>query len=369
MSTLCDRLLLFAISILLIVKNQVDYVMVCLILAVIITETMIMYVRQKKTVLFICVVFLIVSFFVPKLTAFYPLLVYECVLSSIYPVIPVQFLLAVLTYVEKFEYRILSKEIYGVLIFMVMGIVWGIKAKKAYDLSEKVHNLQDEESYLLQKNKKSHEELVIKQDTEIHAATLAERNRIAREIHDHVGHMLSRSILQLGAILAINKEEKMKAPLNDLKITLDTAMNNIRESVHDLKDDSVDLEYMVKDMVKQYDNLTIEIDYDMSPYLSKELKYCLVAIIKESLTNTIKHSDSTRVIIVMREHPALYQILIEDNGSKSKEAIKALENVFGKHGIGLENIRERVNAFQGNVRFSGDNGFKIFISIPKKQRG
>ena len=56
----------------------------------------------------------------------------------------------------------------------------------------------------------------------------------------------------------------MKAPLNDLKITLDTAMNNIRESVHDLKDDSVDLEYMVKDMVKQYDNLTIEIDYDMT---------------------------------------------------------------------------------------------------------
>ena len=62
---------------------------------------------------------------------------------------------------------------------------------------------------------------------DIHAATLKERNRIAREIHDHVGHMLSRSILQLGAILAINKDEKLDIPLRGLKDSLDTAMNNI----------------------------------------------------------------------------------------------------------------------------------------------
>ena len=45
------------------------------------------------------------------------------------------------------------------------------------------------------------------QDYEIYLATLKERNRIAREIHDNVGHMLTRSILQLGALSVINKDE------------------------------------------------------------------------------------------------------------------------------------------------------------------
>ncbi len=51
-------------------------------------------------------------------------------------------------------------------------------------------------------------ELLEKQDNEIYLATLRERNRIAREIHDNVGHMLSRSILQVGALATICKEEK-----------------------------------------------------------------------------------------------------------------------------------------------------------------
>ena len=143
-----------------------------------------------------------------------------------------------------------------------------------------------------------------------------------------------------------------------MKDTLDTAMNNIRESVHDLKDDALDLEYMVNDIIKEYKMLEIEFDYDMGNYLSKEIKYCFVAIVKEALTNTVKHSDGNKVSIVMREHPALYQMYIHDNGAA--KVINA-----DKTGIGLENMRERVAAFNGNVRFSNENGFKIFISIPK----
>ena len=52
-----------------------------------------------------------------------------------------------------------------------------------------------------------------KQDYEIYLATLRERNRIAREIHDNVGHMLSRSILQMGALITIHKEEPLHGQL------------------------------------------------------------------------------------------------------------------------------------------------------------
>ena len=79
------------------------------------------------------------------------------------------------------------------------------------------------------------------QDYEIYLATLKERNRIAREIHDNVGHMLTRSILQLGALSVINKDETVGEAINDLSGTLNTAMTSIRSSVHDLHDDSIAL--------------------------------------------------------------------------------------------------------------------------------
>ena len=69
-----------------------------------------------------------------------------------------------------------------------------------------------------------------KQETEVHLATLKERNRIAREIHDNVGHMLSRSILQLGALKALNHDSSLSAPLSELHKTLNTAMDSIRTS-------------------------------------------------------------------------------------------------------------------------------------------
>ena len=106
--------------------------------------------------------------------------------------------------------------------------------------------------------------------------------------------------------------------------------------------------------------LELDLDYDMGKYASKDLKYCVVAIVKEALTNTVKHSDATNVKIVLREHPAIYQLLIEDNGNTVKD------KHFDKTGIGLDNMRERVAAFRGNILFTHENGFRIFISIPKE---
>ena len=103
------------------------------------------------------------------------------------------------------------------------------------------------------------------QDNEIHLATLKERNRIAREIHDNVGHMLTRSLLQSGALIVINKDEQLREPLESLKSTLDSAMTSIRESVHDLHDDSIDLKKVIEDSISSVDSrFTVMLDCDVS---------------------------------------------------------------------------------------------------------
>lgn len=358
MTSFLDRVVLFLLSILMFDFNQVDYVTVCLILVVIIMESIIIYFEDKRVWYIILSVFVVLSFIMPQISVFTPLMLYEVVRRRLLIFVPIHIVVFYVTYISSFSGENMLKEVCYSLIFIFTGIFVGGKTHIELEMKNKIYSMRDEQSYLEMKNRQSKEEIIKKQDYEIHAATLTERNRIAREIHDHVGHMLSRSILQLGAILAINKDENMAIPLRGLKDTLDTAMNNIRESVHDLKDDALDLEYMVNDIIKEYKMLEIEFDYDMGNYLSKEIKYCFVAIVKEALTNTVKHSDGNKVSIVMREHPALYQMYIHDNGAA--KVINA-----DKTGIGLENMRERVAAFNGNVRFSNENGFKIFISIPK----
>ena len=61
--------------------------------------------------------------------------------------------------------------------------------------------------------------------------------------------------------------------------------------------------------------------------------------------------------IYLNEHPAFYQLIIKDNGSY------IIYN--NDNGIGLQNIRDRVTALNGSLNISVDDGFRIFISIPK----
>ena len=200
-----------------------------------------------------------------------------------------------------------------------------------------------------------------KQDYEIRLATLNERNRIAREIHDSVGHMLSRSILQTGALLAINRDDRVNEHLLGLKDTLSQAMDSIRESVHDLHDDSVDLSVQITALIKKFAFCPVTLDYDMESDVVKEVKYCFLAVVKEALNNIMKHSNATKASITLREHPALYQLIIRDNGTTASQPRQS-------DGLGLHNMAERVEALGGHFRVTFQDGVTLFLSIPKEVR-
>ena len=226
-----------------------------------------------------------------------------------------------------------------------------------YDrLDHAFHHSQDdsrERNLLLSEKNKSLQE---KQNYEIYAATLKERNRIAREIHDNVGHVLSRTILLVGAIKTMHKESSLDPLLNSLDDSLNSAMDSIRNSVHDLHDESVNLEDVIRSLIREFTFCPIEFQFDMGKEVPKEVKYCLISILKEALANIIKHSNATLVKVTVREHPALYQMRIEDNGNSA--------GTMGA-GIGLINMQDRVHALNGNFQIMTDQGFQIFITIPK----
>lgn len=225
------------------------------------------------------------------------------------------------------------------------------------ELQKEFIRIQDDDREYNRMLKLKNRYLIEKQDAQVYSATLKERNRIAREIHDNVGHLLSRALIQTGAVIAVSRDEQTKPLLLSIKETLDCAMNNIRNSVHDLHDESVDLEQTVREMTEKAEGYTVSYEYDMSQDLPRELKYCIISIVKEALSNVTRHSDADRVKLLLREHPAFYQILIQDNG-------KCVHPGDGT-GIGITNMRQRVETFGGTIDIRTENGYRIFIHIPK----
>lgn len=248
------------------------------------------------------------------------------------------------------------------LFGMLLSLLLCYRTTRLAVLEQELIQTRDtsEEVKLLLQEKNKH--LCENQDYEISLATMKERNRIAREIHDNVGHLLTRSILQVGAICVLNKDEVQRESLESLKDTLSNAMTTIRNSVHDLHDDSIDLHILLKEALQplQQDyHVTCELDFSNS--ISQNVKLCFLGIVKEAVANVIKHSNADRVELIIREHPAFYQLLFCDNGTKQK-ATSVLSS-----GIGLSNMQERAAGVGGIISFTpSPSDFKIFVSVPKK---
>ena len=235
------------------------------------------------------------------------------------------------------------------------------QSRQCEKLAEEYRKIRDDSMELNLKLKEKNQNLLKNQDYEIYTATLKERNRIAREIHDNVGHMLSRAILMVGAMKAVNREGNLEEPLEQLEGTLHTAMTSVRESVHDLHDDSVNLKEVLLSLTEANTFCPVSLSYDMGYVIPREVKYSFIAIVKEALSNIAKHSKADRVDIVVREHPGLYQLIIEDNGCGAKET-----DGEEKTGIGIRNMQDRVAALGGRIQITAEKGFSIYITVPKE---
>lgn len=308
---------------------------------------------EKTYRLAILLAYAAASFFLPQLLLFLPAVTYALAASRHFPA-------AAFCILSLLRYCIPGQAV--LFLFILLGCLIAVllfslnHAYQTLDLQfRRTRDDTTELNLLLQQKNQS---LRDKQDYEIYAATLRERNRIAREIHDNVGHLLTRSILMTGALKAVNKEPCLIPSLDQLEDTLSSAMNNIRSSVHDLHDESVNMEEAVKNLISEFTFCPVKLDYDITSAVPRDIKYGFISILKEALSNIMKHSNASSVHIIMREHPALYQLLIEDNGNPEKSLTSS--------GIGLINMKDRIRSLNGNIQFNNDHGFRIFITVPRE---
>jgi signal transduction histidine kinase len=197
-------------------------------------------------------------------------------------------------------------------------------------------------------------------------ATVQERNRIAREIHDSLGHSLTGFNLHLEAALRLlqSDPEEAKQLLLEAKQLGSAALKDVRESVSALRSDPLEgrsLELAMRSLVEEFQRssriasqLVIDDLIDSDRYISLQLKTIIYRIVQESLTNISKHSEASFVSIDCQVRNQNLEVTIEDNG-------KGFDPDRNMSGFGLQGMRERVLAVSGNLEIetSRGNGCKI----------
>lgn len=212
-------------------------------------------------------------------------------------------------------------------------------------------------------------DLADRQDYEVELATLAERARIAREIHDNVGHQLTRASLQTEALRVVHAGEPgVAADFADVKHTVDEALQLVRSSVHALNDNAANLSVQLERIVKgarSDGGPQIELEV-LAEHAPANVANCFAAILREALSNTIRHARAQNVTVRCMEHPSFYQLIVTDDGTGATKT-----NSRGiAEGMGLGSMRERVEALGGTFTAgprAGAPGWRVFATVPKQQ--
>ena len=203
----------------------------------------------------------------------------------------------------------------------------------------------------------------IKRMTEIE-----ERNRLAREIHDTLGHALTGIVVNAdaGKILFDAAPEEAKARFDVIGQTARQGLEDVRRSIRALRPDALesrDLESALEKMIENFRETTgADIRYEQEAgklLLAQDEEVTVYRIVQEGMTNAIRHGKATQINLIIDRKDRNLRVRIFDNGVGMQGK---------KTGFGLNYMEERVELLKGSLRYGnredGSRGFFLEAEIP-----
>ena len=187
--------------------------------------------------------------------------------------------------------------------------------------------------------------------------SLRERNIMAQKLHDHLGHRITSSIMQLEVTketLGKNNEMSMKYLLSAME-NLRVGMEEIRTVLRNVKpkDRIITIENIKKLLLEFQYNSGIKTHFHLEGEVEKLGVKRLIVIeenIKEALTNALKYSKASQINVSILIYNKVARIEIKDNGQGSSNI---------KKGLGLIGMEERLEKINGNMKIDGSDGFTL----------
>ncbi len=225
------------------------------------------------------------------------------------------------------------------------------------------------------KREKQLQQAIIKQREEatinILTAEEKERKRIAADLHDGVGQLITAAWLNLQVMEKQQVNEEQKELLTKTTLLVGESCKEVRQVSHNMMPNALlkkGLLNAIKEFTQQIDKSVISISLQaegLHTELNSITETILYRVVQECVNNSIKHAAATELDISIHNSEKGIDVLIEDNG-------KGFNTNFiseGKEGLGLQNIRSRISFLKGTVHWdsSPGNGTVVAIHIPPNQ--
>lgn len=189
---------------------------------------------------------------------------------------------------------------------------------------------------------------------------LEERNRLARELHDTVGHTFTSVIMGMDAVAYLMEQapDKAAAKLEVLRKVTRTGLDEVRRHIHEIAppDEGGTLSQQLGHLANEFavhtgtqvrsQTLGEEIE------LPKQVQLTLTRCLQESLTNAKRHGQATAVRVTLAYLPDEVRLVVEDDGIGSGDI---------QTGFGLSAMKERLSALQGTLRVNGEPGKGVTV--------
>ena len=243
----------------------------------------------------------------------------------------------------------------NIVVFMISLLFYILSA-----ITER-HRIEEELRMAFQANRELNSYLALSEKI----AEDRERKRIAREIHDTLGHALTGISAGIDAVkvLVDIDTNRAKEQLNNVSVVVRDGIRDVRGSLNKMRPGALEnntlKEALIK-IIREYEaisNLEIHLLYEWDNIDLDIAKEDIVfRVIQESITNSVRHGHAKTIWIELLEEEEAYVMTIQDDGVGFDELY---------YGYGLKQMQERLMIIGGSVRFENRDGFYTHIKIPK----
>lgn len=196
--------------------------------------------------------------------------------------------------------------------------------------------------------------LRLAQDEVRHLAAVAERERIARDLHDVLGHTLSLIVLksQLASRLAGRDPERAAREIRDVEQVSRKALAEVREAIRGYRGTLEDEIARARSLLRAA-GIHAEVSVQLLP-MHRAAEEALALALREAVTNTVRHAEASHCTVRISAEDGACTLVVADDG---RGGIRA-------EGQGLRGMRERVEALGGRVAWECRGGTTLTITLP-----
>jgi signal transduction histidine kinase len=224
------------------------------------------------------------------------------------------------------------------------------------------HNLQAKEIEILHQQKQT---MLQQQEIEQLKAMMKgeerERSRLARELHDGIGGMITAIKMNMGRVIRKEGPAIRSEALTEIMQMLEDTSSEVRKTAHNLMPDVL-VRHALPDALTIFcDHIDEELPTELScegdfSLLDKATELMIYRTVQELIQNIIKHASATRAAIQLYIFEGRLSLTVEDNGT----GFDASEQ---HHGFGLENLRYRIAALHGDLAITSDKNNSTIVHI------